>query len=110
MNKYKMIKPESDNCSFFGFFVALFLPSFLPSFFLSFFLSFTLAPYYIFYAMHFSGLNRSRVQGRKRECLYRSLLHRKAWAVEDGTGVRGTPLPEAEAPTEPTGENIPYNN
>ena len=29
-------------------------------------------------------------------------------AVEDGAGVRGTPLPEAEAPTEPTGENVPY--
>ncbi len=28
--------------------------------------------------------------------------------VEDGAGVRWTPLPLAEAPTEPTGENVPY--
>ena len=30
------------------------------------------------------------------------------WDVEDGAGVRGTPLPETEAPTEPTGETVPY--
>ena len=30
------------------------------------------------------------------------------WDVEDGAGVQWTPLPKAEAPTEPTGENVPY--
>ena len=86
-------------------FTGLILPfhlSIFPSFHLT-----LLHSYYIFYAMYFSDLNRSRMQGRKRECLYRYLLHRNAWAVEDGAGVRGTPLPEAEAPTEPTGENVP---
>ena len=65
MNKYKMIKPKSDECSFFGFFIYLTNSPF-PS-------------YYIFYAMYFNDLNHSRVQGRKRECFYCSLLQRKAY-------------------------------
>ncbi|SEH72960.1 hypothetical protein SAMN02910265_02376 [Ruminococcus flavefaciens] len=73
MNKYKMIKPKSDECSFFGFFIYLtnspFPSSPLPLF----------PSYYIFYAMHFNDLNHSIVQGRKRECFYCSLLQRKAY-------------------------------
>ena len=43
---------------------------------------------------------------RPYNCL---MLHFRAMRnAGGGAGVRWTPLPEAEAPTEPTGENVPY--